>query len=40
MVGCNVIEDDFGVWDLNKLITSYNSQMIVVVELKMLLDFG
>jgi hypothetical protein len=35
-----VIEDDFRLWSLDKLITSYISQMIVVVQLKMVFDFG
>jgi hypothetical protein len=40
MAGCIVIEDDFGLWSLNKIVTSYNSQMIVEVELKMAFNFG
>lgn len=40
MASCNVIEDDFRLWSLDKLITSYISQMTVVVQLKMALNFG
>jgi hypothetical protein len=40
MASCNVIEDDFGLWNLDKQVTSYNSQMIMVVQLKMVIDFG
>jgi hypothetical protein len=27
MANCNAIENDFGVWNLNRLVTSYNSML-------------